>query len=157
MGCYVRKGLYSIQQIDAELSLLPSLQIGYTKTALAHTPHGSDQNSKKQSSTTSLENMALQILPFSTEVVADQLIQLNSGKSQSYKNHPFMKSVTNLDAGEIRLLSYVVDDCFGYAVYNTRNKDVGSKKINKCLRFGVGQKQHTSNKRYRRYFFHQHS
>ena len=49
-----------------------------------------------------------------------------------------MKSVTNLDEGDIFHLSYAVEDPFGLMVDKTRNKDVGSDKFNKCLRFGVG-------------------
>ena len=70
------------------------------------------------------------------------------GMSVIYGNQPFMKSFTNLDAGEICLLRHAVDDHFGLALDKMRNRDVGREKFSKRLRFGVGQNQHTSRKIY---------
>ena len=128
--------------------------MGYTKADLAHTPHGSDQNAIQTFIDSQLRKHGIA----NTTIVhggssgSVNLVE-QWGMSVIYGNHPFMKSVTNLDAGEIYILKNAVEDHFGLAVDKTRNKDVGRDKFNKRLRFGVGQNQHTSNKRYHRYLF----
>ena len=141
-----------ISLIDAELSLLPSLRMGYTKTDLAHTPHGNDQNAIKTFIDSQLREHGIAnttIVHGGSSGSVNLVVQW--GISIMYINHPLMKMITNLDAGEICLLRHAVEDHFSLTTYKRRNKDAGRDKFNKRLIFGVGQNQDTSNQKYRRY------
>ena len=70
--------------------------MGYTKTDLAHTPHGSDQNAIKTVIDSQLREygIANTIIVHGGSSGAVNLVE-QWGMSSIYKNHPLMKSVTN--------------------------------------------------------------
>lgn len=139
--------------IDAEVRILPKQRMGYGKTNLHDTPHGSELISNKDSSDHKLKMHGIGHTMISHGGKHGIVNMVDGwGLFVMYDNHPLFADILDLDGKEDSLLHWVVDDAIGLVVDKTRTKAT-SGFFNNRIRFGFGQNQPPRHKHYRSYVF----
>ena len=71
-----------------------------------------------------------------------------------YGNHKEVRSIKNATCGEDELLAYALNNQSKLVSDLTRNSGSGSSSVNRRIRWGVGQNQEHTNKKFRTYNVH---
>ena len=143
------------RHIGGQLNVLPHRRGAYLMRDLHQTPHGSAKCSEKHvkdglCNKHKIDNTTIVHGGYSGEV---DLIR-DWGFAMWYGNHKRIQTIKNATAGEDELLAYALNNKSKLVCDLKRNSASGKNGVNRRIRWGVGQCQKKSNRKFRTYNVH---
>jgi len=143
------------RHIGGQLNVMPHRRGAYLMRDLHQTPHGSAKCSEKHvkdglCNKHKIDNTTIVHGGYSGEV---DLIR-DWGFAMWYGNHKRIQTIKNATAGEDELLAYALNNKSKLVCDLKRNSASGKNGVNRRIRWGVGQCQKKSNRKFRTYNVH---
>ena len=143
------------KHIGGQLNVMPHRRGAYLMRDLHQTPHGSAKCSEKHvkdglCNKHKIDNTTIVHGGYSGEV---DLIR-DWGFAMWYGNHKRIQTIKNATAGEDELLAYALNNKSKLVCDLKRNSASGKNGVNRRIRWGVGQCQKKSNRKFRTYNVH---